>query len=94
MRVVVTHPRSSLVTREYAWSTVADRRMRWPHCALVWCRVVRENQNMCDLRVVFFYPLPLGLQQPQAVPWAQVYVVYMYGSETANGTGANLNGHC
>ena len=47
-----------------------------------------------QLRVAFFYPLPLGLQQPQAVPWAQEYVVYMYGSDAANGTGANLNGHC
>ena len=46
------------------------------------------------LRVAFFYPLPLGLQQPQDVPWAQEYVVYMYGSDAANGTGANLNGHC
>ena len=46
------------------------------------------------LRVAFFYPLPLGLQQPQAVPWAQEYVVYMYGSDAANGTGAKFNGHC
>ena len=46
------------------------------------------------LRVAFFYPLPLGLQQPQAVPWAQKYVVYMYGSDAANGTGAKFNGPC
>ena len=47
-----------------------------------------------NLRVVFFYPLPLGLQQPQAVPWAQEYVVYIYGSDAANCTGYKLNGHC
>ena len=46
------------------------------------------------LGVAFFYPLPLGLQQPQAVPWAQEYVVYIYGSDAANCTGYKLNGHC
>ena len=46
------------------------------------------------IRVAFFYPLPLGLQQPQAVPWAQEYVVYICGSDAANCTGYKLNGHC
>ena len=50
--------------------------------------------EMNGIRVAFFYPLPLGLQQPQAVPWAQEYVVYMYGSDAANCTGYKLNGHC
>ena len=38
------------------------------------------------------YPLPLELLQLSAVPWAQEYVVYMYGSDAANGTGAKFNG--